>query len=295
MKKNIYTTLLLLASLLSQAQEITNNNFEFWTINGLYQTPLGWTSSNDFSIPIGPVSVSVDSSGYDGSLCAKIVTTMIGFAPQPFAGFIVNGKMNVTGHYDIDSIYKAGEPFTGRPDALIGYYRFSTEALIEDWGQAFVLLKKHNPVSGKTDTVGFGSNTFLNPTEEFREFRVPINYYLEDVEPDSIVVAFFSTYPSSPLLGGELLIDHLSLVYSSGIDNPEPIDEILVYPNPVFAILNIKGLEPKRLTVYNLSGQLMIYKESQNYLDISSLLPGNYILMLDTGKKIIQKRFIKNY
>jgi len=146
------------------SQEISNRGFESWAGEGMFVHPQGWTSSNDFSSLIGFQGVYYDSKAFEGLLAAKIITTNIGFVGAPYAGFIVNGKMDVAGHHDVDSIYKAGEPFTGRPDALSGYYKFSSGSLIEDWGHALVILKRYDSIAKKVDTIGFGSNTLLNPS-----------------------------------------------------------------------------------------------------------------------------------
>lgn len=294
MKRIVFLILVVLFWQFSSAQQLANSNFESWIKTDLFEMPNGWTTSNEFSVPIGPTGVSSDSLSFEGILSARIITTLIGFAAQPYPGFIVNGKMNVTGHYDVDSIYKAGEPFSGRPNALLGYYRYTSEAMIEDWGHAFVILKKYNPSKGSIDTVGYGSNVLLNPTEEFREFRVPITYLMEDVEPDSIVVAFFSTYPKNPLAGGMLWVDHLTFNYTTGREDPEKKENIMIYPNPVGDRLFVNGPVPDRLTIFNSSGRIVQLKESVSQLDTSSLPPGIYFLQIENDQQITRKKFIKN-
>ena len=136
---------------------------------------------------------------YEGSFATKIITTNIGFAGAPYAGFIVNGKMNVSGHYDIDSIHLAGEPFRLKPDALSGYYKYESDAFIEDWGHAFVLLKRYDSVKQRIDTIGYGENILLNPSREYRFFKVEIDYYNTELDPDSIVIAFLNAKMASSI------------------------------------------------------------------------------------------------
>lgn len=277
----------------AQAQQLENSGFENWVKTDLFESPLGWTSSNEFSAPIGPIGVSADSLSSEGFVSARIISTLIGFAAQPYAGFIVNGKMNVTGHYDVDSIYKAGEPFTGRPTALLGYYRYTSEAVIEDWGHAFVLLKKYNPATGGIDTVGFGSNELLNPSEEFKEFSVPITYFRDDVEPDSIVVAFFSTYPKNPLAGGKLWVDELRLDYATGTGDPGSGEEVILYPNPAHDRLFISGPKPNFIRVFNTQGKIVLEQEGSGPINISQMPAGVYFLQMETPQGIVSKRFVK--
>jgi len=293
MRRLVLLSAALILSILASAQQLFNSGFESWIINGINHTPAGWTSSNDFSVPIGARGVIADSTAYEGLLCARIETTLIGFAAQPYAGFIVNGKMNVSGIHDADSIYKAGEPFTGRPDALLGYYKYSSESMIEDWGHVFVILKKFNPVKGTIDTVGYGSNTLLNPSEKYREFRVPIDYLMEDVEPDSIVVAFFSTYPNSPLAGGKLWIDELSMEYVTGTGEAADAEKNLIYPNPVVSDLWIDGPVPAGVKVFNCIGEVLLTEVNQNHIDTRNLPVGVYFLRIDSGRGVQVLRFLK--
>jgi len=280
-------------SQVSIGQNVENSNFESWFIDGLYQYPIAWTSSNDFSLPIGPAGVSADSSSYDGFLAAKIVTTNIGFAGAPYAGFIVNGSMNVTGHYDIDSIHKAGKPFVERPNALSGYYKYESDAFIEDWGQAFVLLKKYDSINQRIDTIAYGENILLNPSEDYRFFKVDIEYFKKDVQPDSIVVAFFSTYPKHPISGGRLWVDKINLEYTTKIDEIKKEVSFAIYPNPVNSILRVTGEKPAMVKVFNLLGVELLNFQNENQIDVSELPSGVYLLGAKVDKSWLFDKFVK--
>jgi hypothetical protein len=72
-----------------------------------------------------------------------------------------------------------------------------------------------------------------------------------------------------------------------------------IYPNPVSGLLNISGIAKGeyKLEVYDPSARLLIRRNGQTMdagIDVSSLLPGVYLLRL-TGKEITYtERFIKN-
>lgn len=78
--------------------------------------------------------------------------------------------------------------------------------------------------------------------------------------------------------------------------NIEPLDDILIYPNPVNDYLSISSdFEIYKLEIYNLLGQVILVTLNPNAsIDLTNLKPGNYILKLNTNKGIINKTFIKN-
>jgi hypothetical protein len=286
-------SILLYAFQYQHAQNISNLNFEKWEGEGAYIHPFGWTSSNEFSSSICCQGVYADSNAYDGYLAARVITTNIGFAGAPYAGFIVNGKINVSGHYDIDSIHRAGEPFTLRPDALSGYYRYESDAMIEDWGHAFVLLKRYDSVNQRIDTIGFGANRLLNPSDQYRFFKVDIDYYLTDVEPDSIVVAFFSSYPNHPLSGGRLWIDGLSLEYATSINRLGLNPDFQVYPNPVGYEFYIKGTTPDQIRIIDLNGAEHGRYFDRSKINIGHLPAGTYIIGTQKEGRWYHKKILK--
>lgn len=78
--------------------------------------------------------------------------------------------------------------------------------------------------------------------------------------------------------------------------NIEPLNDILIYPNPVNDYLSISSdFEIYKLEIYNLLGQVILVTLNPNAsIDLTNLKPGNYILKLNTNKGIINKTFIKN-
>lgn len=287
-----FTCFIFFGSGIVQSQDISNQGLENWVGEGMLVHPQGWTSSNDFSSPIGFQGVYFDSTAHEGQLAAKIITTNIGFAGAPYAGFIVNGKMIPSGHHDLDSIHLAGEPFSLRPDALSGYYKYESDALIEDWGHAFVILKRYDSVNQKIDTIAYGENTLLNPSKDYNFFTVELDYY-NDLDPDSIVVAFFSTYPNNPISGGRLWIDDIRLEYGTFVKNVTERNEISVFPNPVRDVLYINCNNPEVIDIYNLNGKKLLTVQNCNTIDTSTLSGNIYILKVQSGNGIHFTKFLK--
>lgn len=76
-------------------------------------------------------------------------------------------------------------------------------------------------------------------------------------------------------------------------------DELRIYPNPGENTLNISykgGLNNARLALFSVQGQKLQDKEIKSHhtsLDISNISPGIYYIVLDTGDRLINKKFIK--
>jgi hypothetical protein len=72
--------------------------------------------------------------------------------------------------------------------------------------------------------------------------------------------------------------------------------EVVIFPNPVTNILNIKGLEVASVQVYSISGAMMISQSSSysNRLDVSNLPDGIYVIkMTDVEGRIAVDKFLK--
>ena len=186
-----------------------------------------------------------------------------------------------------------GTPFPYKPAKMLGFYKYTSNVPIEDFGQARVILKKYNENTGKRDTIGLGENLLLNPAGDFMPFEVPINYLVPNVTPDSIVVIFHSTYPDFPNAGAELWLDSLSFDISTAIEEfenggkAEGINYCSVSPNPSDEIIYVEFNFPADgfLKLFNSEGKLT-YVESvastfeDLEINVSGFPAGLYILQL---------------
>jgi hypothetical protein len=71
---------------------------------------------------------------------------------------------------------------------------------------------------------------------------------------------------------------------------------VVIFPNPVTNVLNIKGFEVASAQVYSISGAMMISKNLSysNRIDVSSLPNGIYVIkMTDTEGRIAVDKFLK--
>jgi hypothetical protein len=72
--------------------------------------------------------------------------------------------------------------------------------------------------------------------------------------------------------------------------------EVVVFPNPVSNVLNIKGFEVASVQVYSISGAMMISESASysNRVDVSSLPDGIYIIkMKDVEGRVAVDKFLK--
>ncbi|MBT3424560.1 MAG: T9SS type A sorting domain-containing protein [Bacteroidetes bacterium] len=293
--KQVLLVCLLIGSFQLMGQNIGNSSFEDWTFGGVIQKPTGWSTSNEFTALQGNYTVEPDSNSFAGLYSVHIKTIDIGTPAVPYPGYVVNGLLTPNGKNDFGKLSYAGEAFPYKPFKLIAYYKFTSNAPIEDWAYAYVLLKKYDINSNTSINIGFGSNTFLNPSPTFKYFEVPISYMVQGVTPDSIVVAFFSSYPQSPISGGELWVDKISFDYTGSIN--ENKNDVKIYPNPVKDYLIIESLSNDwEYNIYNIHGQKIrsaYTNDLKTSIDTKEMKKGIYLIMINSPDGKFTQTFIK--
>jgi hypothetical protein len=85
----------------------------------------------------------------------------------------------------------------------------------------------------------------------------------------------------------------------SAIDlgNENSISDVLLYPNPVDHILNVRITDSRKGTyrLLNFLGQQVdAGKLSENGINVSKLETGIYLLEVNDGQKTVTKKFVKN-
>jgi len=77
-------------------------------------------------------------------------------------------------------------------------------------------------------------------------------------------------------------------------DNVIKDDEFVLYPNPTSGIVNINsGKDLAELSVYSVSGQMLIHTNYQAYIDLSAYPAGIYFISLKYEKATIYRKIIK--
>lgn len=79
------------------------------------------------------------------------------------------------------------------------------------------------------------------------------------------------------------------------VPNPVNQEDILIYPNPVKTVLNVKNISAKaNYKIYNATGQIVSTGIIlNNKIDVHTLINGVYVIDIDDVKGTAQKKFIK--
>ncbi|KQM50333.1 fibronectin type III domain-containing protein [Chryseobacterium sp. Leaf201] len=89
--------------------------------------------------------------------------------------------------------------------------------------------------------------------------------------------------------------DYTVRISKPAIQNPVNQDEILIYPNPVKTVLNVKNISRKaNYKIYNATGQIISSGIIlNNKVDVHTLINGVYIIDIEDVQGTAQKKFIK--
>lgn len=131
-----------------------------------------------------------------------------------------------------------------------------------------------------TDVNGEAIFEQVSPTEQM-EYTI----YKDGYENYSGVINGFET-------------TEVTITLTVGVNDSKIAENITVFPNPVRQTLNVSMDYPFSLvSIYNLAGQQMmefqVNDTDELQLDVSSLIPGVYLVSIETPGQIIQKKFIK--
>ena len=258
------------------AQSIQNGDFEQWTTQGPFPTPNSW---------VGGPSITQSIDAHAGSFAIHLQT---GVFVNPMTGdtLIIPG-ISATG---ISGQGPGTQPTigfacTGRPDSLIGYYKY-TAANSGDIPTFEVRISKWNTTSNLPDLIG---GAFIQGIESsiYTRFSFPISYQASTI-PDTAVVTLMSSDPAALLLGSELWVDDVSFVYNSaGIKDETLIASLVIKQQNDQVVLN--HCLNKSLKIINMQGQLLYTIAFSNSDEISfscnNFLAGIYFVIDETAQQ----------
>ena len=168
----------------------------------------------------------------------------------------------------------------------------------------------------KINTVGTDSN--INGIGARVEIVTPAGTQIRDVRSGE-GFEFMSSLNTHFGIGSETSIESITIYWPSGIvdhvPNPtinttvnivegtflsiedETLKDVIIYPNPVEDILNIKtsaSLINKIATVFDINGKRVLnMKLKSTTIDVSVLISGIYFLRLESEGKTMKRKFIK--
>ena len=286
----IYFLCLFFAVSALSAQSLPNSSFEDWTPSGSpppfdWEEPTGW-KSNNASTEFTQAGVRRSQTSHSGQYGVLIMT--INAFGEDVPGMMANGNPKLDfSTYSLD-LMTGGTPVTGRPSGLAGFYRFSSSSP-GDSALAVVILKRYNELTSTNEVIGGGSYS-LGPTDAYRSFEVPIVYQSEAI-PDSVVVAFYSTSPISPVAGGQLNVDDIDLLFGSGVEGlMESIVTPRLSPSPVSDHVRITlpdNVSPSATIIFHdLLGRTVLAQEVRGIeVEVDIDFPEGLYLYRITGEK----------
>jgi hypothetical protein len=285
--KKILIGLMMITGVSLSAQTLSNSGFENWNITSTYAAdtvPNQW-----YAMYCNTVHQTTDA--FQGTYATRIQGYFsCGIAP----GILVNGQQPV----GYGNIIEGGTPFTSKPSAITGFYKY-TDVTAGDSAEVTIILKKFNTFTMRHDTVGIGIQP-LGAASGYTTFTVNMNYPLPSLTPDSIIIMFNSSkyymWDSITYALPNLYIDKIMLPQTTaGIgENNEHFMQSSVYPNPMndnSTLLiegDLAGIKDPLLTIFDASGKKVSTKElTHNSISISGLSSGNYIYIISNSEKVI--------
>ncbi len=144
-------------------------------------------------------------------------------------------------------------------------------------------------------TVNISSDTYNFPTNAQFRFRCDASGNSDYVYIDQVTIIGNS---GTPLMGNSITVVGGNTGFGSGDSDDFNIeDDILLFPNPVTSVLNVRILDMNENTTYrivNLLGQEVSHGVlSQEPIQVDGLQSGIYVIEINDGEEINSQRFIK--
>lgn len=308
MNKTFTTLLSLSISLFSFAQtQISNSNFEAWENVGSSTEEPTFFNSNKTGSSIasaGSQTCFRDATAHGGSYCVRVES-------KSYLGTVINGS-GTTGVINAPSFTKSEGyigtinyssssdvrrmAFTGRPDSLVGWYKYTSGGTGET-GKVTAILHTgdyndpETPVNGNHPDLSANKISralYFTPTGSnatWTRFSVPF-VYVSAATPTYIMVNFTSSSnQTTTISGSKLWVDDLDVIYN----NPTSVKEsdfeknvkVYFFDKTIYVDFLNKNSERSTIEIYNATGQVVatqqIDNNAVNTIDVSSLKSGIYM------------------
>ncbi len=191
-------------------------------------------------------------------------------------------------------------PVSNRPYGVSGVYKYEQTELYGgnvDSALVEIVLTKWNTSTLQPDTVGVGVKMLL-ATSTFTPFNCPVNYTSATV-PDTAIISLRPMPWGSPYInmtgwGSYFTVDDISFQERSTAVMHVATNTVQVYPNPVANKLYIKTDGKATASITDITGKVLINAvvDRTGTIDVSRLLPGNYVLTIQGTEKRVVK-FVK--
>ncbi len=286
MNKTLFLLFFILIGGLSKAQEIPNGGFESWS--GTPEEPASWGTLS-FSIPLlgDFASASKSTDSHTGDFALALESINIPLINLAIPGAAATGTLN-----QLTFQSSGGFPFTLRPNAIKGYYKY--QPVGADTASVEAILTRWNTDLGKRDTVGYGKKIFRDAIGSYKLFSVPL-VLDATASPDTARITVYSSSQSNPTAGSKLFLDDLEFFTTTAGIEEQAASAISVYPNPAANLLHVVGDELTTLhsiRITNLLGQCVLKTTANTgdcVCDIHRLPDGLYFCHVINPQGLVQK------
>ncbi len=281
---------------------LPNLDFESWVLSssGRYEDPTPstiWATPNyAMDLIFGNPSTSIvqkSTDAHGGSFAALMKSrTIVG-------NFV--GATLFTGFLDttifVAPVPELGVPFTGRPIAMKGWYKYSP--VNGDSSSIYVKLTKWNSTTNTRDVVGFIEKRDYSAVIAYAPFNLVINYSSSDI-PDSITVVFSASAGAEQnvgQVGSSLWVDDVVFDYgANSLESSSKIPVLKCYPNPANDFLFIQTTRMDlTYQIYTITGQLILSSRLPQ-ISLSELQTGVYKLCaFDSKMQIVHQQSIYKF
>lgn len=305
--------------------QIQNGGFETWDNVGAATEEPTYFNSNKTGTdwaPNGPQTCYRDGSTFhSGTYCARVET-------KTFVLAVVNGSLT-TGIVNAPTTNKADGyigtmkntdasdirrmAFTGRPDSLVGFYKYTQGGAAEK-GKVVAYLHKGNyydpeaatsyhPDSSANKIATALFNTPTANVSSWTRFSVPFNY-LDSRIPQYIMVNITpSDNQLTTVAGSKIWIDDIQVVYNPTTTVQEQTvvqsANVYTYDKSAYVSFYDKTINKQyTITIYDVTGKIVATQKIEsgklNAIDMSSFNTGLYIYQITgtdfnkSGKIVLQ-------
>jgi len=312
--KKIYALLLVFTSstaLFAQTQ-IMNGDFETWeNVGSATEEPMYFNSNRtgtDWATS-GPQTCYRDNGSHSGTYCVRMETKTFVFAVVN--GSVVTGIVNAPTttksdgyigtmkNTDVSDIRRM--PFTGRPDSLIGYYKYTAGGSAEK-GKVRAILHVGNyydPEAASSYHPDSSMNKiadvlFLTPTSNvgtWTRFSVPFTYVDGRIPQYIMINTTSSNDQNTSVSGSKLWLDDMSVVYNSatGINTPvvapKQSARAYCYDGTVYVDFSIHSNTQSTIAIYDVTGKVVATQKISNSrtseINVSGLNAGMYLYRIN--------------
>jgi len=322
--KKLFTLVSITFTLAVSSQtQIANGGFELWdNPTGSNAEPQQFNSNKTGSsnAQLGPQTCFREATNpHSGTYCVRLETTnfIIAVVNGNATTGVVNapttskadgnvGTVNFSNATDIRKM-----AFTGRPDSLVGWYRYTSGGTGEQ-GKVRAILHTGDYWDPETPTTHhpaciankIGAALFMAPTGNqtaWKRFSVPFSY-TSTANPTHIMVNMTSSANQlTTIAGSKIWLDDIAVVYNSTkvntLVNPETV-KVYSSNKTIFVDYSEVNIQESVLTVYDITGKIIstynIENGKVNSFEFSNLNSGLYLYQLTgadlkkSGKLILE-------